>query len=160
MEDSISITISSQPPSQYDIQEMCRRVMYVLIHEMTTSRPQRREFDKDTIWEEARTLYFSEYGKALSGKVFQELKTRQDIEDLGTTVRVTDQASKPEYQPPEGIFLRRTKIHFKEKDEENGFYELLVSGMPAVSLENGRYLANAQQLKILRDKYIEYIPDT
>jgi len=40
--------------------------------------------------------------------------------------------------------LRRVKIHFdNEKDEENGFYELMVSGMPAIALDNGRYLANA-----------------
>jgi len=151
--------VSSQRPSRYDIEQMCRRVMYILIHEMTTL--QRREFDKHTIWEEARTLYFSEYGQDLRDTVFQELVNRQDIQDLGTTICITEQgASRPEYQPPEGLFLRRTKIHFKnEKDEENGFYQLLVSGMPAVSLENGRYLANFQQLKILRDKNIAYIPE-
>jgi hypothetical protein len=73
-------------------------------------------------------------------------------------VSITDPgAHKSENQPPEGLFLRKTMIHFKnEKDQENGFYELLVSGMPAVSLQNGRYLANFQQLKILRGKNIDY----
>jgi len=34
---------------------------------------------------------------------------------------------------------RRVKIHFdNEKDEENGFYELMVSGMPAIALDNGQ----------------------
>jgi len=42
--------------------------------------------------------------------------------------------------------LRRVKIHFdNEKDEENGFYELMVSGTPAIALDNGRYLVNALQ---------------
>jgi hypothetical protein len=56
--------------------------------------------------------------------------------------------------------LRRVKIHFdNEKDEENGFYELMVSGMPAIALDNGRYLANALQLKVLEKNGINYVPD-
>lgn len=57
--------------------------------------------------------------------------------------------------------LRRTVIYFGKKDEENGFYQLLVSGMPAVALENGRYVVNAKQLEILQSNKIEYhIADT
>jgi hypothetical protein len=57
--------------------------------------------------------------------------------------------------------LRRVKIHFdNEKDEENGFYELMVSGMPAIALDNGRYLANALQLNVLEKNGIHYVPDT
>jgi hypothetical protein len=57
--------------------------------------------------------------------------------------------------------LRRVKIYFdNEKDEEDGFYELMVSGMPAIALDNGRYLANAVQLKILEKNGINYVPDT
>ncbi|HYA82415.1 MAG TPA: hypothetical protein VEH06_03055 [Candidatus Bathyarchaeia archaeon] len=56
--------------------------------------------------------------------------------------------------------LRRVKIHFdNEKDEEKGFYELMVSGMPAIALDKGRYLANVLQLKILEENGISYIPD-
>ena len=44
-------------------------------------------------------------------------------------------------------------------DEENGFYELMVSGMPAIALDNGRYLANALQLKVLEKNGIHYVPD-
>jgi hypothetical protein len=37
--------------------------------------------------------------------------------------------------------LRKVKIHFEnQQDEESGFYELMMSGMPAVALDNGRYL--------------------
>ena len=55
--------------------------------------------------------------------------------------------------------LRRVKIHFDdEKDEEKGFYELMVSGMPAIALDNGRYLANALHLKVL-EKNGHYVPD-
>lgn len=40
--------------------------------------------------------------------------------------------------------LKKVQIHFEnQQDEESGFYELMVSGMPAVALDNGRYLANA-----------------
>ena len=57
--------------------------------------------------------------------------------------------------------LRRVKIYFdNEKDEEGGFYELMVSGMPAIALDNGRYSANAVQLKILEKNGINYVPDT
>lgn len=57
--------------------------------------------------------------------------------------------------------LRRVKIYFdNEKDEEDGFYELMVYGMPAIALDNGRYLANAVQLKILEKNGINYVPDT
>jgi hypothetical protein len=56
--------------------------------------------------------------------------------------------------------LRRVRIHFdNEKDEENGFYELMMSGMPAIALDNGRYLANVLQLKILEKNGIPYVPD-
>jgi hypothetical protein len=55
---------------------------------------------------------------------------------------------------------RRVKIYFdNEKDEENGFYELMVSGMPAIALNKGRYLANHLQLKILEKNGIHYVPD-
>lgn len=55
--------------------------------------------------------------------------------------------------------LRRTKIYFRnDKDEENGFYQLLVSGMPAVALANGRYVVNDEQLNILQNNKIKYIP--
>ena len=56
--------------------------------------------------------------------------------------------------------LRRVKIHFDtEKDEEKGFYELMVSGMPAIALDKGRYLANPLQLKVLEKNGIHYVPD-
>ena len=56
--------------------------------------------------------------------------------------------------------LRRVKIHFdNEKDEENGYYELMMSGMPAIALDNGRCLTNALQLKILEKNDIHYVPD-
>jgi hypothetical protein len=56
--------------------------------------------------------------------------------------------------------LKKVQIHFEnQQDEESGFYELMVSGMPAVALDNGRYLANALQLKILEQNGIYYMPD-
>ena len=39
--------------------------------------------------------------------------------------------------------LRIVKIYFdNERDEENGFYELMVSEMPAIALDNARYFDN------------------
>jgi hypothetical protein len=56
--------------------------------------------------------------------------------------------------------LRRVKIQFEnEQDEKSGFYELMASGMPALALDKGRYLANALQLKILEQNGINYMPD-
>ena len=52
--------------------------------------------------------------------------------------------------------LRRVKIYF---DNEKGFYELMISGMPAIALDTGRYLANALQLKVLEKNGIHYVPD-
>ena len=86
---------------------MCLRVMRILIHEVKTSQPRRREFDKDAIWEEACKLYseVSEYFQGLKDKVFQELAKRKDIEDLGSTIRITDHGEKdPKYQPDD-LFL-------------------------------------------------------
>jgi hypothetical protein len=57
--------------------------------------------------------------------------------------------------------LRRVKIQFEnERDEKSGFYELMASGMPALALDKGRYLANALQLKILERNGINYMPDS
>jgi hypothetical protein len=36
---------------------------------------------------------------------------------------------------------------------------VVMSGMPAVALDNGRYLANALQFKILEQNSIYYMPD-
>ncbi|MFZ0511985.1 MAG: hypothetical protein WAM14_10290 [Candidatus Nitrosopolaris sp.] len=59
--------------------------------------------------------------------------------------------------------LDQVMIHFdNKKDEENGFYELMVSGIPISTFnsENGhRYLANALQLKILQENGINYVSD-
>lgn len=53
--------------------------------------------------------------------------------------------------------LRKVQIHFNNrKDQEKGFYKLLVSGIPINALENGRYLVNMTQRKILEDNQIHY----
>jgi hypothetical protein len=44
-------------------------------------------------------------------------------------------------------------------DEEKGLYELMVSGMPAIALDNGQCLANPLQLKVLEKNGIHYVPD-
>jgi hypothetical protein len=80
MEDLASITMSPLPPSQYDIDEMSRRVMYLLVHEITL-QPLTREFDKDNVWNAARSIpgVFTEYGPGLKDTVFQILAKRGDI---------------------------------------------------------------------------------
>jgi hypothetical protein len=53
--------------------------------------------------------------------------------------------------------LKTTKIHFTNKqEEENGFYMLMTSGMPIHALDNGRYLVNLTQRRILEDNGIQY----
>ncbi len=56
--------------------------------------------------------------------------------------------------------LKRVQIHFNNRqDEENGFYTLMISGIPINSLPNGRYLVNTRQRKILKDNHIDYQVD-
>jgi hypothetical protein len=104
--------MSVQPTDDTD--EMCRRVMYVLLHEINL-QPQTIEFNKDLVWEAASSIpgLFKEYGLGLKDTVFQALVQQQDIVDLGETVRITDQGvRRPENQPPDGLFERdRTLLH-------------------------------------------------
>ena len=56
--------------------------------------------------------------------------------------------------------LEQVKIHFKtKKDEEKGFYSLMISGMPVHGLPNHSYIVNKSQCKILEQKGIEYEED-
>jgi hypothetical protein len=71
-------------------------------------RQGRNVYYKDAVWEETRKIeeVFEEYGSDLKDKVFKKLVDRQDIEDLGTKVRITEQGVKrPENQPPLDLFL-------------------------------------------------------
>jgi hypothetical protein len=97
--------MSVQPTDDTD--EMCRRIMYVLLHKINL--PQTIEFNKDVVWEAASSIpgVFKEYGLGLKDTVFQALVQQQDIVDLGETVRITDQGvRRPENQPPDGLFVR------------------------------------------------------
>jgi len=97
--------MSVQPTNDTD--EMSRRVMYVLLHEINL-QPQTIEFNKDLVWEAASSIpgFFKEYGLGLKDTVFQVLVQQQDILDLGETVRITDQGvRRPENQPPDGLFV-------------------------------------------------------
>lgn len=53
--------------------------------------------------------------------------------------------------------LEQVKIHFKtKKDEESGFYSLMISGMPVHGLPNHIYIVNKSQCKMLEQKGIKY----
>ena len=53
--------------------------------------------------------------------------------------------------------LKTAKIHFKNgKDQEKGFYILMVSGMPLQALPDDRYVINQSQIRLLEEKGIEY----
>jgi hypothetical protein len=56
--------MSVQPTDDTD--EMCRRIMYVLLHEINL-QPQTIEFNKDLLWEAASSIpgVFKEYGLGL-----------------------------------------------------------------------------------------------
>ena len=95
-----------------DTEEMCRRIMYVLLHEINL-QPQTIEFNKDLVWEAASSIpgLFKEYGLGLKDKVFRALVQQQDIVDLGETVRITDQGvRRPENQPPDELFVRDRRL--------------------------------------------------
>jgi hypothetical protein len=80
--------MSVQPTNDTD--EMSRRVMYVLLHEINF-QPQTIDFNKDLVWETASSIsgFFKEYGLGLKDTVFQALVQQQDIVDLGDTVAFT-----------------------------------------------------------------------
>src|SRR5215831_8696224 len=102
--------MSVQPTNDTD--EMSRRVMYVLLHEIHL-QPQTIEFNKDLVWEAASSIagFFKEYGLGLKDTVFQALVQQQDIVDLGDTVRITDQGvRRPENQPPDELFVRDRRL--------------------------------------------------
>jgi len=102
--------MSVQPTNDTD--EMSRRVMYVLLHEINL-QPQTIEFNKDLVWEAASSIpgFFKEYGLGLKDTVFQALVQQQDIVDLGDTVRITDQGvRRPENQPPDELFVHDRRL--------------------------------------------------
>ena len=102
--------MSVQPTNDTD--EMSRRVMYVLLHEINL-QPQTIEFNKDLVWEAASSIpgFFKEYGLGLKDTVFRALVQQQDIVDLGDTVRITDQGvRRPENQPPDGLFVHDRRL--------------------------------------------------
>jgi predicted transcriptional regulator len=101
MEGSTTISMPSQnKPSQFDIDEMCNRISCLFVHERK-KHPERREFDKDEVWEITSDITgFNlkyEPGPEFKKTVFGILAQQGDIEDLNGKVRLTDQgASKPE----------------------------------------------------------------
>src|SRR5215470_14864279 len=100
--------MSVQPTNDTD--EMSRRVMYVLLHEINL-QPQTIEFNKDLVWEAASSIpgFFKEYGLGLKDAVFQALVQQQDIVDL--SVRITDQGvRRPENQPPDELFVHDRRL--------------------------------------------------
>jgi hypothetical protein len=89
-----------------DVYEMCNRVMYLLIHEIS-ERPAIREWPKDAVWREASFINgVHEFGLGLRDTVFKILAEREDITDLGERVRITEQgATRPENQTPAGLYI-------------------------------------------------------
>jgi hypothetical protein len=77
-----------------DAKEMCNRVMWLLVHELTV-HPEVRDFDKDAVWEHSSFIngVHEEFGPGLKVIVFNMLADRGDIEDLGTRIRITDKGA-------------------------------------------------------------------
>lgn len=96
----------AQPPQTY-ADDMRNRVIWLLVHDFLIDK-ERNAYYKDAVWEETRKIeeVFEEYGSDLKDKVFKKLVDREDIEDFGTKVRITEQGVKrPENQPPLDLFL-------------------------------------------------------
>ena len=96
----------AKPPQIY-ADDMRNRVIWLLVHDFLIDK-ERNAYYKDAVWEETRKIeeVFEEYGSDLKDKVFKKLVDRQDIDDLGTKVRITEQGVKrPENQPPLDLFL-------------------------------------------------------
>lgn len=84
-------------PPQSGINTMCNRVMWLLVHEISPAvRPQIREWNKDAVWKEASSVtgVYQEFGPHLKDTVFRTLAKREDIEDLGTRIRITPQGAR------------------------------------------------------------------
>lgn len=53
--------------------------------------------------------------------------------------------------------LKPVKIHFLDKDsDKEGFFSLMVSGMPVIALTDQKYIVNNVQIDTLRRKGIKY----
>ena len=92
-------------PHHRDAYEMCNRVMYLLIHEIS-ERPAIREWPQDAVWRASFINGVHEFGPRLRDTVFKILAEREDIIDLGERVRITNQgATRPENQTPAGLYI-------------------------------------------------------
>ena len=81
----------AQPP-QTDVEKMCDRVMWLLVHEISSAiHPEITEWDKDAVWREASSVIWPHFGPHLRDTVFEMLVARGDIEDLDTRIRITPQ---------------------------------------------------------------------
>jgi hypothetical protein len=101
------VSAMAQQP-QRDVKEMCNRVMWLLVHELTV-HPEIRDFIKDAVWEHSSFIngVHEEFGPGLKVTVFKMLSDRGDIINLGRIVRITNQGvTRPENQPPDGLYLR------------------------------------------------------
>jgi hypothetical protein len=97
----------AKPPQTTYVDDMRNRVIWLLVQDFLIDK-ERNVYYKDAVWEETRKIeeVFEEYGSGLKDKVFKKLVDRQDIEDLGTKVRITEQGVKrSENQPPPDLFL-------------------------------------------------------
>jgi len=55
---------------------------------------------------------------------------------------------------------KTVKIHFtNKKDEVEGFYTIMTSGMPGTVSSTNEYFVTPRQIKMLKDKRIEFVID-
>jgi len=79
-------------PTQTDVEKMCDRVMWLLVHEISpVIHPEITKWDKDAVWRETSSIIWPHFGPHLKDTVFEMLVKRGDIEDLGTRIRITPQ---------------------------------------------------------------------
>lgn len=92
--------------SSRDIDEMCTRIMQLLIKE--TKKNETVSVSIDYIWEKACNLYspVQEYGPGLKNVAFQELLHLGDIQPSQTDreIHITYHGkNNPKYQPPDNL---------------------------------------------------------
>jgi hypothetical protein len=119
MDGSTSFSMSSQDSP--DIREMSSRIGKLLVLHIPLDGGKRIAYKKVDVWEQSRFISGTNSAgpyepglkdPRLKDTVFKVLAERGDIEDLGDRVRITEQgAAKPEYQDPQGVYLRKRYLN-------------------------------------------------
>ena len=107
--------MSSQDGSSFShVDEMCSRIMKLLVHHIPLDKGERVAYKKVDVWDKSRSINGTDTAgpyepglkdPSLKDAVFKKLTDRKDIEDLGDRMRITEHgAAEPKNQDPHGVY--------------------------------------------------------